>query len=187
MRADIRELALGGFSLLLDDSLVINFGGFGVVLRASLDSSPLALKLMVASSTHVSEAAEREAAVLFDALPAHAHVVRLISHETVSAAQPAIRLLCHAISTNLSSRTDNAIARGHRIHLPLLDEYPIHLLAYELLKGSTLFEIVSRSRLPIDEAREIFSQLAEAVGHCHAHSIAHLDLKLENALLEEGG
>lgn len=39
--------------------------------------------------------------------------------------------------------------------------------------------------LPEDRARHFSRQLAEAVAACHAHNVAHLDIKLENVLIHQ--
>ena len=55
----------------------------------------------------------------------------------------------------------------------------------EYVSGGELFDyIVSRGRLPADEARRFFHQIVSAVEYCHYHHIVHRDLKPENLLLD---
>ncbi len=61
-------------------------------------------------------------------------------------------------------------------------------LAMDLLSGRTLSDAVTA--LPQGSMREAITLLrdvAEAVGHAHAHGIVHRDLKPENVLLDAGG
>jgi len=55
----------------------------------------------------------------------------------------------------------------------------------EYLEGGTLLDYVkSKQRLSEDEARGFFSQIVDAISHCHANKVIHCDLKLENILLK---
>jgi len=55
----------------------------------------------------------------------------------------------------------------------------------EYLEGGTLLEYVqNKRRLAEDEARIFFSQIVDAISHCHANKVIHCDLKLENILLK---
>ena len=69
-----------------------------------------------------------------------------------------------------------------------LDAYCVVL---EKVSGGELYDRIARAGRPRPleeaEARRIFGGIAAAVSHCHAHGIAHLDLKLENILLTEDG
>ena len=58
-------------------------------------------------------------------------------------------------------------------------------LVMEYLEGGTLLEYVkSKKRLPEDEARHFFSQMMDAISHCHYNRVVHCDLKMENILLK---
>lgn len=58
-------------------------------------------------------------------------------------------------------------------------------IVMEYLEGGTLLEYVqNKKRLAEDEARIFFSQIVDAVSHCHANKVIHCDLKLENILLK---
>ena len=55
----------------------------------------------------------------------------------------------------------------------------------EYVPGGELFDyIVSRGRLPPDEARRFFHQIISGIEYCHHHRIVHRDLKPENLLLD---
>lgn len=55
----------------------------------------------------------------------------------------------------------------------------------EYVSGGELFDyIVSRGRLPPDEARHFFHQIISGIEYCHFHKIVHRDLKPENLLLD---
>eukprot|EP00966_Prymnesium_polylepis_P215679 4994338-Prymnesium_polylepis.1 len=181
-----RSVAIGEFTFTLDEALIINYGGFGAVLRAHAGERPVAVKFMVASAPHIAAAAMHEREVLTDRLPPHASIVGLRSYKEATGADAGVRAVLAAVQRSLWARSDDEIARKHRLHAPLLESHTVHLMAYELLEGTTLFEIVSRRPTPLSdsEAAAHFWQLASAVAHCHAHAIAHLDLKLENVLLE---
>jgi len=55
----------------------------------------------------------------------------------------------------------------------------------EFVAGGELFDyIVSRGRLPPDEARHFFHQIVSGIEYCHHYKIVHRDLKPENLLLD---
>ena len=55
----------------------------------------------------------------------------------------------------------------------------------EYVPEGELFDyIVSRGRLPADEARQFFHQIVSGVEYCHHHRVVHRDLKPENLLLD---
>ncbi|KAJ1909295.1 Serine/threonine-protein kinase [Tieghemiomyces parasiticus] len=56
-------------------------------------------------------------------------------------------------------------------------------LFYEFIDGITLSERIGRSGLSEGKARQYFKQVVQSVGFCHAHSIIHRDLKLENVMI----
>ncbi len=62
-----------------------------------------------------------------------------------------------------------------------------HCLVLELVGGVTLSERIARSPIPVDEAREIALQIAEALEEAHAHGIVHRDLTPENIKLTPDG
>eukprot|EP00183_Erythrolobus_madagascarensis_P005858 CAMPEP_0185847334 /NCGR_PEP_ID=MMETSP1354-20130828/2643_1 /TAXON_ID=708628 /ORGANISM="Erythrolobus madagascarensis, Strain CCMP3276" /LENGTH=615 /DNA_ID=CAMNT_0028547613 /DNA_START=1 /DNA_END=1845 /DNA_ORIENTATION=- len=61
-------------------------------------------------------------------------------------------------------------------------------IVMELVTGGELFdEILSKKRLPENEARVYFRQLIDGVEHCHVRGVFHRDLKPENLLLDGSG
>lgn len=55
----------------------------------------------------------------------------------------------------------------------------------EYVSNGELFDyIVSRGRLPADEARHLFHMIISGVEYCHYHNVVHRDLKPENLLLD---
>ena len=57
-------------------------------------------------------------------------------------------------------------------------------MVLEICSGGELFDrIVEVEHYSEAEARVAFSQMVEAVGHCHKLDIVHRDLKPENILL----
>ncbi|KAJ1976902.1 Serine/threonine-protein kinase [Dimargaris verticillata] len=57
-------------------------------------------------------------------------------------------------------------------------------LFYEYVDGVTLSDRIGRTGLPEAKAREYFREIVEAIGYCHAYSIIHRDLKLENIMID---
>ncbi|KAJ1662971.1 Serine/threonine-protein kinase [Coemansia sp. RSA 1813] len=56
-------------------------------------------------------------------------------------------------------------------------------LFYAYVDGETLAERIGNSGLSENEARGVFRGVAEAVAFCHAHSVIHRDIKLENIMV----
>merc|ERR1712070_1243720 len=66
----------------------------------------------------------------------------------------------------------------------------LYYIFMELADGGELFDqVIDRGANAMDEdlARSFFLQLLAGVMHCHAHGVAHRDLKLENVLLTKSG
>jgi tetratricopeptide (TPR) repeat protein len=59
-------------------------------------------------------------------------------------------------------------------------------LAMELVEGTRLDEYVTeRGRLDVVEAIRIARRIADALAHCHAHNVLHLDLKPHNIIITD--
>ena len=65
------------------------------------------------------------------------------------------------------------------------DDVPF--LVMEYVPGETLAEILDRGPLPVDEARSIFEQTAEALEAAHEKGIVHRDLKPSNIMITPEG
>ena len=58
-----------------------------------------------------------------------------------------------------------------------------HYLVLELVPGETLAERIARGPIPVDEALEIASKIADALEAAHEQGIVHRDLKPANIML----
>ncbi len=63
----------------------------------------------------------------------------------------------------------------------------IHYLVLELVPGETLAERISRGPIPLEEALDIATQMAEALEEAHEQRIVHRDLKPANVKQTEDG
>ncbi len=60
-----------------------------------------------------------------------------------------------------------------------------HFFTMQLVQGSRFDEYLASDQCDRLEALDIFSQVCDAVAHCHDHGIIHRDLKPSNILLDE--
>lgn len=56
----------------------------------------------------------------------------------------------------------------------------------QLAQTDLLETLLSRGSLPQARARDLFIQVCDALAHCHAHGVFHLDIKPENVLMRSG-
>ena len=81
----------------------------------------------------------------------------------------------------LASLNHTNIAHVYGFEKTTFDTGPTpHFLAMELVEGEDLAERLKRGPVPVDEAREIAKQIAEALEEAHEHGIVHRDLKPAN-------
>lgn len=80
----------------------------------------------------------------------------------------------------------NMCTHPHIIRLYEVIDTPTDIfVVMEYVSGGELFDyIVSKGRLPQDEARKFFHQIISGIEYCHYHKIVHRDLKPENLLLD---
>ncbi len=81
---------------------------------------------------------------------------------------------------------------GHPSVLRLLDEFRHGEFYYTILEfcsGGELFDVVAAQGRGLDlpRARQLFTQLMSGVAFLHANDVCHLDLSLENCLLDAHG
>lgn len=103
----------------------------------------------------------------------------------------------HANRQNLleSPETESSILRllskgkggkGHRHVLRLFDEFRssgYQWIVLEYAARGELFSFIEHGPIPDDVAKHLLQQIAEGVEYIHQHGVAHLDLSLENVLL----
>lgn len=75
-------------------------------------------------------------------------------------------------------------------HMNIITVYEIYeddahfYLVTELVKGTDLFDEVSKGALTEKSAAHIMKEVLLAINHCHHENICHRDLKPENILIE---
>ncbi|MFN8450844.1 MAG: protein kinase [Anaerolineae bacterium] len=84
------------------------------------------------------------------------------------------------------------IAMLEHIHiLPIfgygLLEGEIAYFAMRLLRNGTLADRLRKGALPLDEAVDLFTQIASGLDYIHSRGVVHRDLKPSNILLDENG
>jgi 5'-AMP-activated protein kinase catalytic alpha subunit len=109
----------------------------------------------------------------------------------------AIKIISHAemLAQGLSTdkiareiRVMRLLSQGHHPHIiRFYEAMATHAHTYivmELAESGQLHDhVVLQGRLPEEQARTIFRQLAAAVLFCHRNMVTHRDLKMENVLL----
>lgn len=104
----------------------------------------------------------------------------------------AIKIISHANTDKKKIareiRVMRLLSQGQHPHvIRFIEAMSTHahtFIVMELAASGQLYDhVVLRGRLPEDQARTIFQQLAAAVLYCHRNMVAHRDLKMENVLL----
>lgn len=107
----------------------------------------------------------------------------------------AIKVLDSAIAASIGPERflreiETTASLCHPHILPLFDSGAIDgLLFYvmPLAEGETLrHRLAHEHRLPVADALRVTRQIADALGHAHAHGVVHRDVKPDNILLESG-
>lgn len=87
------------------------------------------------------------------------------------------------------ARAVSALSHPHIAHIydygETEDDEPY--IVMELIKGSTLSELMVKEALTIPRAIEIVKQVAEALGEAHRNGIVHRDIKPSNVAINERG
>lgn len=80
---------------------------------------------------------------------------------------------------------------GHPNVLKLLDHYftaTHHVMILEFCSNDEFFDRISREgRMADQQARAAFRQIASGLHHIHSSGVAHLDMSLENVLIDHEG
>lgn len=154
--AELIPLGAAG-TLRLEQDSPLGKGGFGVVHRGTLNGAAVAIKVV----PHDPDDEETSREDLRREVRAHQQLFAAAAPPRAHLAQ----LMLH-LEQPRSSRT---------------------LLVLELVEGIELFDLVvdetPDGRLAEAEARAIARHLADALVHCHAQGVAHLDIKPNNVLV----
>jgi eukaryotic-like serine/threonine-protein kinase len=110
--------------------------------------------------------------------------IKLLRPEVISSEEAVKRF---AREARLASLMDNA----HCVNVYDFAQAPdgTYYLAMEFLEGQTLHKTIRKEkRLPLDQCREIFLPILEALSAAHSLGVVHRDMKPENVmLLNRGG
>lgn len=60
------------------------------------------------------------------------------------------------------------------------------LVAMELIEGKELFELVGKDAFTYAQLRDMMKQLLEGLAYIHSKDVAHLDIKMENIMVDLG-
>ncbi len=86
------------------------------------------------------------------------------------------------------ARAASALNSPHIVTIHDIDEVDgAHFIAMELVEGRTLAERIGRRGLPLREALQLGSQIADALAKAHARGIVHRDLKPTNVMVTPDG
>jgi len=136
-------------------------GGFGSVYRCSPDTE---------------NQRNRETAVKI------INIVKLAMMTGCSHSTLLVRMLQEVQILQCLGRHDHIV----QMHWAGVSKDPLCVfIGMELMTFGNLFNELVRRRRPFSEgeAREVATQLTEAVRHCHMHDVAHRDIKLENIMI----
>ncbi|MEP6621102.1 MAG: protein kinase [bacterium] len=118
-----------------------------------------------------------------------------LAHDTKHERDVAIKVLrsdiAHTLGRERFAREILLAARLNHPHiLSVLDSGDADGLLYyvmPVMRGETLRDrLIAGSQLPVQEAVQIASEVADALDYAHRHEIVHRDIKPENILLHEG-
>ena len=122
--------------------------------------------------------------VVYEALDSHLDrsvALKLLPHDA---------LLDAARKQRFVQEAKTASALNHPNIVTIYDiasEDGVDYIAMELIRGSTLEQVLSRGRLPLNDALKCSVQIADALATAHAAGIIHRDLKPSNIMLNDRG
>ena len=122
--------------------------------------------------------------VVYEALDSHLDrsvALKLLPHDA---------LLDAARKQRFVQEAKTASALNHPNIVTIYDiasEDGVDYIAMELIRGSTLEQVLSRGRLPLKDALKCSVQIADALATAHAAGIIHRDLKPSNIMLNDRG
>ena len=94
-----------------------------------------------------------------------------------------------AIRTRFTREAQMAAQLTHAHIVPIYDVGEQDGLAYfvmAIVHGGNLATLLTREpRQPVDEARRLLSEIADALAYAHLHGVIHRDIKPDNILLDE--
>jgi len=116
------------------------------------------------------------------------------AHQTSTSRDVALKVIHPAASGASAERfRREAVVLGRLRHPNIVtvfasgDADGLLYLAMELLEGVLLSKRLDQGPLPVDHARVVFQQLADALAHAHRSGVVHRDLKSSNIMLTAAG
>jgi WD40 repeat protein len=103
---------------------------------------------------------------------------------------PGVSEASRAVGRERFVREGRAVARLEHANIVAVLEVGEHegqpYLVMSLVEGCDLAELLERESLTVREVTALVQQVAQALGHAHAHGIVHRDVKPANVLVDEG-
>ncbi|HEY3095665.1 MAG TPA: protein kinase [Acidimicrobiia bacterium] len=120
-----------------------------------------------------------------------------IAEDPLLSRRVAVKLLHPQLAVDDALRTrfrNEAIAAAKLTHPGIVATYDtgdddgLAYIVMELVEGKTLRRVIDQDgKLPVDQAVEITSQVADALEHAHRQGLVHRDIKPANVLVQSDG
>jgi len=120
-----------------------------------------------------------------------------IAEDPLLSRRVAVKLLLPQLAVDEALRLrfrNEAIAAAKLTHPGIVATYDTGdddgtaYIVMELVEGATLRRVIDeRGRLPVPEAADIASQVADALEHAHRQGLVHRDIKPANVLVQPDG